>query len=525
MSDQLYTGKDFDNVPHPLNHTVHPQISKAVLILLVIIGLGAIFLTLSIIQEKQDPRSLANEQSSQAVQRFVNNEKKGLIWDGLEEPQAGSPCFVKGHGKGKGLLEIKDKKTGKVTGCTHGPDPAPEGVDIKKSVEPVSAAKADSTVTIVASEVTGSSAVATTTTGSVPCDGDGTSGKRIQAIYARASDVPDRYDEFVSSFQIWATQTNSVFVESGLQTGQARNLRFVHDANCNVVVARVTLSPTGDDVTNNTFDELKAQGYDRKDRKNLVWVDANVYCGMGTILQDDRPTSDNANNGNPFGGANLLSSYARVDSGCWGLSITGTSTEAHEIMHNFGGVQPSAPRHDGGYHCTENYDLMCYDNYPIVAGCTDRINNVRFDCNHDDYFYAGTPPAGNYLATYWNTANSGFLIEGVAPSPAPSPTPTPTPTPTPIPLDTTAPVVTISLPINGAKIRSTVIINASATDNKGVTRMQVYIDGVLHATSSTPSISYTWNSSKVSRGTHTIRVTANDLAGNVGSSSVSVTKQ
>jgi hypothetical protein len=31
------------------------------------------------------------------------------------------------------------------------------------------------------------------------------------------------------------------------------------------------------------------------------------------------------------------------------------------------------------------------------------------DCGGDDYYYPGTPPAANYLATHWNTADSGFL--------------------------------------------------------------------------------------------------------------------
>jgi hypothetical protein len=108
---------------------------------------------------------------------------------------------------------------------------------------------------------------------------------------------------------------------------------------------------------------------------------------------------------------------ARIDAGCWGLSST-TPVEAHEIMHTLGGVQDTSPHSTGqfpspaGGHCTDDYDVMCYDDdgsgpvtmsFPCVS-----THERRFDCNHDDYFHT-SPPAGSYLATHWNTANSAFL--------------------------------------------------------------------------------------------------------------------
>jgi hypothetical protein len=58
---------------------------------------------------------------------------------------------------------------------------------------------------------------------------------------------------------------------------------------------------------------------------------------------------------------------------------------------------------------------MCYDDDgsgPVVMRnvCSGRDGSL-FDCNHDDYFLAGTPASTNYLATHWNTANSAFLID------------------------------------------------------------------------------------------------------------------
>src|SRR5918996_3340554 len=98
-------------------------------------------------------------------------------------------------------------------------------------------------------------------------------------------------------------------------------------------------------------------------------------------------------------------------------------------MHNLGGVQTDAPNATAGFHCTDEADEMCYDddgNGPAVMRnvCAGR-DGTLFDCNHDDYFLAGTPPSTNYLATHWNTAYSAFLI---APAVAPDTTPPATPT-------------------------------------------------------------------------------------------------
>ena len=48
---------------------------------------------------------------------------------------------------------------------------------------------------------------------------------------------------------------------------------------------------------------------------------------------------------------------------------------------------------------------------PLCAG----RNDAFFDCNHDDYFYAGVPPASNWLATHWNTFNSNWILKGPLP--------------------------------------------------------------------------------------------------------------
>jgi len=303
-----------------------------------------------------------------------NEPERGLIYDGLEVATDG-PC--------KGLYRVVNTDL-----CTHGPDPAPEGVDIKQSVPPIDAAR-EPAMSLA------------------QCDGDGTSGRRIQALYVRASDVPDRYNTYLASFRQWVADMDSIFQQSAAETGGSRSVRFVHDASCVPIIPHAVLSPTGDDTFGNMVSELQAQGYNQTDRKYVIFMDANVFCGLGNVEGDDQPGSANANNGGP--------SYGRTDAGCWGGEVP-----AHELMHNLGGVQLSAPHSSGGWHCVDEYDLMCYSdspNYPPMQYiCTNQAHDGLFDCDHDDY-YSTNPPAGSYLATRWNAANSLFLIGTLPPPP------------------------------------------------------------------------------------------------------------
>lgn len=79
----------------------------------------------------------------------------GMVYEGLE-PAAYGAC--------RGQFRIAGTEQ-----CTHGPDPAPPGIDVKKSAAPVLAAGGLSDA--------------------IQCESDGGSGYRVQVIYAHASDV------------------------------------------------------------------------------------------------------------------------------------------------------------------------------------------------------------------------------------------------------------------------------------------------------------------------------------------------
>jgi len=85
--------------------------------------------------------------------------------------------------------------------------------------------------------------------------------------------------------------------------------------------------------------------------------------------------------------------------------------------------------------------------------------------------------------------------------------------------DTTPPTTSITSPANGATISGTVNVTATASDNVGVTQMQILIDGneVTSNTNST-SLSFSFGTTNVANGSHTIVSKAFDAAGNVGTS-------
>ena len=316
-----------------------------------------------------------------------DDPSRGVVHAGLRKDAPSGPC--------KGGFALDRKQPGPPR-CFHGPDPAPPGVDVSVSRPPQTASSDPATP----------GSPGTAAAGSVQCHGDGTTGPRVQLVYARAADRPDRYATYLATFRQIAAQIDGVFVQSAAETGGVRHVRYVTDSSCTATVANVVLSSTGDDNIANTANELEARGFNRSDRKYLVWMDANVYCGIAEIYSDDRATSDNYNNGHP----GIPGMVARVDSGCWGLSGTNL-VEAHELMHNLGGVQTSAPHATPYHHCTDDYDRMCYSDgsgRAVSVVCPTSTHEAVFDCNHDDYF-STRPAAGSYLSSRWNTANSAFL--------------------------------------------------------------------------------------------------------------------
>ncbi len=92
--------------------------------------------------------------------------------------------------------------------------------------------------------------------------------------------------------------------------------------------------------------------------------------------------------------------------------------------------------------------------------------------------------------------------------------------------DTIAPTAVITSPTTGASAGNTFTTTASANDNVGVARVELWVDGALKLTDTTAPYSFSVNSRKWAVGSnHTLVSKAFDAAGNMGASaSVSVRK-
>ena len=91
--------------------------------------------------------------------------------------------------------------------------------------------------------------------------------------------------------------------------------------------------------------------------------------------------------------------------------------------------------------------------------------------------------------------------------------------------DTTPPTVSITSPANGAKVSGTVAVTATASDNVSVASVQFQLDGAnLSAADLVSPYTASWDSTKATNGTHTLRAIATDGSGNIATSAaISVT--
>jgi hypothetical protein len=147
-----------------------------------------------------------------------------------------------------------------------------------------------------------------------------------------------------------------------------------------------TIKPT------DTYDHAAA-----RTRNYVVWLDGPAplgTCGQAAIYDDPTRADDNLNN---YGGK-LALVFPKGDGG-----FCSSTAVRHEIGHNLGALQPTAPHAFDGSHCDDAIeDTMCYSNSPRVANGE---RGLFFDFGNDDYW---DPPHGAPLP-WWTVNLNRFL--------------------------------------------------------------------------------------------------------------------
>lgn len=241
------------------------------------------------------------------------------------------------------------------------------------------------------------------------CGDDGVSGKRVMAVYVHGDEQTSRFTSLESKFQRWLVQIDKAFIYSaGINGGGWRTVRYLRDDNCRPVIDEVSVPQSAMETVDSVTAALRAMGYQRPDRKYIVWYEHPEDCGVGFGAGgNDNPDWYNLYNYGPH--------YAAVGTPCWGWAPT-----LHELLHTLGGVNASAPNATTKGHCSDDEDVLCYDDGDLPAGglrkacklpAAEPKNSYArnlIDCNGDDYFNTDPAP-GSYLDTHWNVADSEFL--------------------------------------------------------------------------------------------------------------------
>jgi subtilisin family serine protease len=90
-----------------------------------------------------------------------------------------------------------------------------------------------------------------------------------------------------------------------------------------------------------------------------------------------------------------------------------------------------------------------------------------------------------------------------------------------IPPDTESPRLSITAPASGTSLTGTVAVNVSASDDQGVTRVEIYRDAdVLLGTDTTPPYGVSWSTAGLAAGAHSLYAKAWDQAGHTATSAV-----
>lgn len=243
---------------------------------------------------------------------------------------------------------------------------------------------------------------------------------QFKLVYAYASDQPNRFATLDDRLQANASIISRFAAD---QSGARRTLRWDMGTSCGGTYADIQVvalpQPRSAYVSGGvpSFSAIRSAvtpfvSSQAGPRNWVVYLDGFYSSSTGIAGTAVQYGDDSA-------GATIHDS-GRMMAQVYGPSSLPSSAYAwpsvmlHEMSHNLGAVQNSAPHSSGGGHCNDRYDVMCYaDGGPqsapyIACPRIDGEMNETWDCGGDDYFNP-TPAPGSYLATHWNLFASAFM--------------------------------------------------------------------------------------------------------------------
>jgi len=200
-----------------------------------------------------------------------------------------------------------------------------------------------------------------------------------------------------------------------------------------------------------------------------------TVSGVGTDVVVGATLRVFVTNPSPVGG-----SVARVASQTWGENVPWNAAPVADPL-------PVATIGKAGLNTWAQFNVL-----PIITG--DGTYSMRISSTSAD----GVAFVSREGA---NTAQRPQLVVTTSPPP-----------------DATPPTVAITAPTDAATVSGSVAVDATATDNVGVSSVTFAVDGATIGTDTTAPYEVSWDTSLVANGAHTLTTQGLDATGNIGSS-------
>jgi hypothetical protein len=193
------------------------------------------------------------------------------------------------------------------------------------------------------------------------------SAAQIKVVYAYASDQPDRSAAWIDSLQADVSRIQQFLA---LQSGGRRALRFDMGTNCGAQYVDVQVVPLTQtrsyylDDFDRISDDVNAALAPAGGARNVFiladGMSGNGVYGIGEVydnpnLGTDAPGPSNIHNAGGLTGIMFVATSTTANASGWQPTVM-----LHEMTHNLGGVQLSAPNSTSYAHCTDGEDVMCY---------------------------------------------------------------------------------------------------------------------------------------------------------------------